>query len=81
MSIYLGSLIGLLIIACAHLFVRRAFASDRTRGFLLDGLTGVAIAYAFVDAFPHLASMQAKLENTVSSGLLGYLGVKDSTPG
>ena len=73
MSIYLGSLIGLLVIACAHLFVRQAFANDRITGFLLDGLTGVAIAYAFVDVFPHLASMQAKLENTVDSGFLGYL--------
>ena len=73
MGIYLSSLFGLVIIACAHLFAGKAFASEGRRRVLLDVLTGVAIAYAFVDVFPHLASMQAKLDLITDSGLYAYL--------
>ena len=73
MGIYLGSLIGLLLIGCAIFFAGRVFANDRIRGPLLDALTGVAIAYAFVDVFPHLASMQSKLESAYVSGVFAYL--------
>jgi hypothetical protein len=73
MGIYVGSLIGLLLIACAILFAGRAFASDNIRGPLLDALTGVAVAYAFIDVFPHLASMQSKLELDYVSGVFAYL--------
>ena len=73
MGIYLGSLFGLLIITCAHIFVGAAFAGDRRKGILLDLLTGVAIAYAFVDVFPHLASMQTKLDLVTDSGVFAYL--------
>ncbi len=73
MGIYLSSFIGLLVIACAHFFVGRVFAIEKIRGILLDALTGVAIAYAFVDVFPHLASMQAKLDLITESGVFAYL--------
>ena len=73
MGIYLGSLIGLLMIACAILFAGRVFANEQIRGPLLDALTGVAIAYAFIDVFPHLASMQSKLELDYVSGFFAYL--------
>ena len=72
-SLYTGSFLGLLMISAAHLFVRQAFRSDTARGMILDVLTGVAIAYAFVDVFPHLAGMQAKLEATAGSALFSYL--------
>lgn len=73
MGIYLGSLIGLLMIACAILFAGRVFANEKIRGPLLVAVTGVAIAYAFIDVFPHLASMQSKLELDYVSGVFAYL--------
>lgn len=73
MSIYLGSFVGLLIIGCAHLFVRQAFATEHLRQVLIHLLTGVAVAYAFVDVFPHLASMQTKLDAATGSSIFVYL--------
>ena len=73
MDTYLGSFAGLLIIACAHLFVRQAFSAAGSRQILIYLLTGVAIAYAFVDVFPHLASMQVKLDAATGSGIFVYL--------
>ncbi|MCZ6765831.1 MAG: hypothetical protein O7D32_02750, partial [bacterium] len=34
---------------------------------------GVAIAYVFMDIFPHLAKSREKLENVVDSGIYGFL--------
>ena len=72
-SIYAGSLVGLLFIVAAHLFTGRVFAYERTKGLLLDALTGVAVAYAFIDVFPHLASKQARLDQTGGTGVWAYL--------
>jgi len=73
MSNYASAFLGLLLISGAHLFVGRAFDKPQRGAFLLHALTGVAIAYAFVDVFPHLASMQARLEATGGAAWFTYL--------
>ena len=73
MAVYLGSFAGLLVIACAHLFVRQIFGVAKSRQMLIHLLTGVAIAYAFIDVFPHLASMQNTLEAATGSSMFVYL--------
>jgi len=72
-SIILSSILGLVLIASTHLLVLRLIAIKRIENYLLDATAGVAVAYAFVDVFPHLASAQAKLPAFFDSGPYAYL--------
>lgn len=72
-SIVFPSILGLLLIASTHLFVQRLTSIKRFEGMLLDGSAGIAVAYAFVDVFPHLAKAQAKLPAFFVTGSYAYL--------
>lgn len=71
-SLFAPSFIGLLLIASTHLFGRRLVAS-KFGGWLLDSSAGIAVAYAFVDVFPHVAKAQEKLSVFFVAGPFAYL--------
>ncbi len=73
MLTYLGSFIGLLLILGAHFRAERILASHRHTSTLLNFIAGIAIAYAFVDVFPHLARKQPSVEGIYLGPLTGYL--------
>ena len=68
-AVFGASFLGMLIIVAAHLVVGRL---RDVPTFLLDASAGIAIAYAFVDVFPHLASFQAKISYLLAGNLFGY---------
>ena len=72
-SLFAPSFVGLLLIASTHLFARRLTAIQIRQGWLLDASAGIAIAYAFVDVFPHLAAAQEKLPILLVAGPYAYL--------
>jgi hypothetical protein len=70
---YGASLVGALLIATVHLLAGRMHFLDRRNGAALDFLAGIAVAYAFVDILPHLASKQAKFAGLSDEGVYGLL--------
>lgn len=72
-SIVGPSILGLLLIASTHLFVNRLTSIKRYERVILDSSAGIAVAYAFVDVFPHLAKAQARLPAFFDTGPYAYL--------
>ena len=72
MGIYAGSLIGLLLIACAILLAGRAFANENIRGPLLDALTGIAIA-RFATELPRVKTRGAFISFVIGAILFSAL--------
>ncbi len=72
-TIIAPSVLGLVLIASSHLLIRWLTSIKRIEGILLDSAAGIAVAYAFVDVFPHLASAQAKLPAYFVTGPYAYL--------
>ena len=73
MFLYFGAFGGLLCVLCALFFVRRLVSGHRHSDRLLNASAGIAVAYAFVDVFPHLARKQAVFDGFYSDSLLAYL--------
>ena len=73
MSSYLGSIIGLLILLAVHYRAAGILALDRTRGLLLCVISGVAMAYVFIDVLPHLARKQLSLDALPLGPVASYL--------
>jgi len=73
MVAYASSLGGLLLILAAHLFYRRILSEPRSAALLLNISAGIAMAYAFVDVFPHLARKQSALESLDLGPFATYL--------
>nr|MDJ0879990.1 hypothetical protein [Halieaceae bacterium] len=70
---YIGSLAGLLLILAAAFFVRQLVSDHRRSDSLLNVSAGIAVAYAFVDVFPHLAKKQNAFSDFAVSGAFSYL--------
>lgn len=73
MSVYLGSILGLLLLLIVHFRAVRLLALDRSRGVLLCVISGIAVAYVFIDVLPHLARKQFGLELLLPGIFAKYL--------
>jgi hypothetical protein len=73
MSAYLGSILGLLLLLMVHFRAVRLLALDRSRGGLLCVISGIAVAYVFIDVLPHLARKQFGLEVLLPGIFAKYL--------
>ena len=67
------SLIGATFVACVHLLVPRFRFMRKPDNPWLPASAGVAIAYVFMDVFPHLAKAHEKLGRTTESHIYGFL--------
>ncbi len=73
MTSYIGSLLGMLLILGAHFRAESILGAHRQTATLLNIIAGVAIAYAFIDVFPHLARKQITVEGMFLSPITIYL--------
>ncbi len=73
MSSYIGSFLGLLLILGAHFRAVSILGVHRYTTTLLNVIAGIAIAYAFVDVFPHLARKQPGIESLFLGPVTSYL--------
>lgn len=73
MSSYVGSFLGMLLILGAHLRAESILGAHRHTITLLNVIAGIAIAYAFVDVFPHLARKQPSVEGLFLGPITTYL--------
>ena len=69
----ISSFTGLGLLLAAHFYARRLLGAGHSSTLLLNISAGIAIAYAFVDVFPHLARKQLTLESFYDTPLLTYL--------
>ena len=72
-SQFLPSFLGATLIALVHLLTPRFRFMHTQDNLWVPTSAGVALAYVFVDIFPHLARVQAKLADTEQSTLYGFL--------
>ncbi len=72
-SSYIGSLLGLLLILFAHYRAEAILGAHRHTNTLLNAIAGIAIAYAFIDVFPHLARKQPIIDSVTSGPIETYL--------
>lgn len=70
---YWPSLIGATFVALVHLLVPRFRLMRKPDNPWVPASAGVAIAYVFMDIFPHLAKSREKLGNVSDSGVYGFL--------
>ena len=68
-----STLIGATMIALVHLLAPRFRFKGKPDNPWLPASAGVAIAYVFMDVFPHLAKSREKLAGVADSGLYGFL--------
>lgn len=73
MSSYFGSFLGLLLILGVHFRAERILGAHRHTNTLLNVIAGIAIAYAFIDVFPHLARKQPGVEGLFLGPVATYL--------
>jgi len=73
MSLFWPALVGATLIALVHLLTPRFRFMHKEGNPWLPGSAGVAIAYVFMDVFPHLAKSQGKLGAIVESSIYGFL--------
>lgn len=73
MSSYVGSFLGMLLILGAHFRAESILGPHRHTRTLLNVLAGIAISYAFLDVFPHLARKQPKVEGVLLDPVSSYL--------
>ena len=67
------SLIGVALIVLAHLFVAHIHFMRKSDNIWVPASVGVALAYVFMDIFPHLAKSQAKLVPTGDNPVYEFL--------
>ena len=67
------SLVGATMVALVHVSIPRFRFMSHSSGLWLSASAGVAIAYVFVDIFPHLAKARSKLEEIIESSFYGFL--------
>jgi len=67
------SFAGATLIALVHLLTPRFLFMRRPGNLWGPAAVGVALAYVFMDIFPHLAKMQDKLDHTVGGSIYGFL--------
>ena len=70
---YWPSLLGATAIALVHLLLPRLRFMRKPDNPWLPASAGVAIAYVFMDIFPHLAKSREKLGNVADGGVYGFL--------
>ncbi len=70
---YLGSILGLIILLAVHYRAAGILAMDRSRGLLLCVISGVAMAYVFIDVLPHLSRKQMALDALLLGPVATYL--------
>ncbi len=70
---YWPSLIGATFVALVHLLVPRFRLMRKPDNPWLPASAGVAMAYVFMDIFPHLAKSREKLGHVADSGVYGFL--------
>ena len=68
------SFVGATVIALVHLQMPRFRFMRKPDNLWLPASVGVAMAYIFVDLFPHLAKVGGKLTNIEGNSLHGFLG-------
>lgn len=73
MSSYLGSFFGMLLILGVHFRAERILEAHRYTATLLNVIAGIAIAYAFIDVFPHLARKQPAFDDLFLGPVTAYL--------
>lgn len=73
MSSYVGSFLGLLLILGAHFRAASILGASRYTTTLLNVIAGIAIAYVFIDVFPHLARKQPSVEGLFLGSVTTYL--------
>ena len=73
MSALLGTFLGLLLILIVHFKAERLLGGGHYRKTLLNFIAGIAMAYAFVDVFPHLALKQQKIDLEPYGPIATYL--------
>ena len=71
--LFLPSFVGATMIALVHLLLPRFGFIHKPGNAWVPASAGVAIAYVFMDIFPHLAKSHAKLLNTAGSDLYSFL--------
>jgi len=71
--LFLPSFVGATMIALVHLLLPRLGFMHRPGNPWVPASAGVAIAYVFMDIFPHLAKSHAKLMNTAGSDWYSFL--------
>lgn len=72
--LYWPSFIGATLIALVHLQLPRFSFMQKQDNLWLPASVGVAMAYVFVELFPHLAKVEEKLTNTEGNSLHEFLG-------
>ncbi|KAA1188893.1 hypothetical protein F0M18_16965 [Pseudohalioglobus sediminis] len=73
MTSYIWSFLGMSLIVGAHFRAESILSAHRHTTTLLNVIAGIAIAYAFVDVFPHLARKQPVLEGLFPGPIGAYL--------
>lgn len=73
MTSYIWSFLGMLVIVVAHFRAESILGAHRHTTMLLNVIAGIAIAYAFMDVFPHLARKQPGLEGLFPGPVAAYL--------
>jgi hypothetical protein len=71
--IFWPSLVGVLAIALVHLLVPRFRFMSKPDNIWVPASAGVALAYVFMDIFPHLAKSKAKLVPTGDNPIYEFL--------
>ena len=67
------SFIGVSLIALVHLLTPHFRFMRQPGNRWLPASAGIALAYVFMDIFPHLAKMQSKLSGVIESNVYGFL--------
>jgi hypothetical protein len=69
----MSSLLGLSIVIAVHLGAKKILSRNIHKTTLLNFIAGIAMAYAFVDVFPHLAKKQPTIDALYLGEFAGYL--------
>lgn len=67
------SLIGVILIMMVHLFASHFHFMRKSNNIWVPASVGVALAYVFIDIFPHLAKSKAKLAPTGDNPVYEFL--------
>ncbi|TDJ45696.1 MAG: hypothetical protein E2O52_06220, partial [Gammaproteobacteria bacterium] len=70
---YWPSLIGVTLIVLTHLFIPHIHFMRKSDNIWVPASVGVALAYVFIDIFPHLAKSKAKLVPTGDNPVYEFL--------
>jgi len=71
--LYWPSLLGVILIVLVHLFAPHFHCMHKSNNIWVPASVGVALAYVFMDIFPHLAKSKAKLAPTGDNPVYEFL--------